>query len=115
MQMVTATADDIRSIYAGKGKYLNASDLNHQVLRDEIVDVPVLHLRQKDGSSAPKTGLEFRRLDKVLPLNSTNIGILSQVFGPDPLNWIGKHIELYTEATSYGPGIRVRPIRQSPQ
>src|SRR5262249_32036776 len=47
-------------------------------------------------------------------INKTNATKLSDAYGKQPSRWIGQIVQLYTEETPYGKGVRVRPLRKPP-
>ncbi len=104
---MNTTFDDIYG-----GKYLSGAVLGDQTLRVTIGSADVVDLRQKDGSTRRRIVLSFPGQDKQLPLNKTNADALADLCGSkDPAAWTGVSLELFTESTSYGPGIRLRPLR----
>jgi hypothetical protein len=105
---MTATFDDIYG-----SKYLSGGELGDQKLKVKIGSVETVDLRQKDGSTRRRFVLSFPGQDKSLPLNLTNANVLAQSCGKNPADWIGVPIELYTESTTFGLGIRLRPLRST--
>jgi hypothetical protein len=83
------------------------------VLRVKIGSVETVDLQQKDGGTRRRFVLSFPGQDKQLPLNKTNATVLAQSCGKDPDNWLNVTLELFTVPTTYGPGIRVRPLRST--
>ena len=90
-------------------RYFSASDLHGKTRRLKIGKVLPVELRDKDGSTKKKLALWFEGEAKSLPLNMTNAQRLAQAFGKDCTNWLGATLELYSETTPYGEGVRLRP------
>jgi hypothetical protein len=93
-------------------KYLSAADLNGETRRAKIGKVTVEVFKEKDGQSKRKALLHLVGEDKLMVVNKTNAGYLSKAFGKSFANWENQHIELYTETTQFGDGVRVRPLRK---
>ncbi|WP_316200791.1 MULTISPECIES: hypothetical protein [unclassified Bradyrhizobium] len=106
------TTNDFDALYGSK--YLGAADLSGQVIRRKIGLVEQVTLKQRDGMTKRKLAVHFDGCDKALPLNQTNASALAAVLGKDTSKWTGAAVELYTEQTTYGPGVRVRPISAAP-
>jgi hypothetical protein len=92
-------------------KYLSGVEVGNQTLPVEIGSAETVELRQKDGSTKRRLVLSFPGQDKQLVLNKTNATTLAQLLGKDHRNWIGAKLELFTESTTFGLGIRLRPLR----
>jgi hypothetical protein len=107
---MTVTESDFDKLYGSK--YLSASDLNGEQRRAKIKSVLLADLREKDGTTKKMMAVHFDAEDKPLILNKTNAVKLHQAFGKAPTNWVGNHVELYTETTQFGDGVRVRPLRK---
>jgi hypothetical protein len=45
-------------------------------------------------------------------VNRTNAKKLSEAYGKQRSDWIGQVVQLYSEDTSFGKGVRVRPMRR---
>jgi hypothetical protein len=106
------TENDFNAIYGSK--YLSATDLHGEQPRYRIGKVELANLKEKDGSTKRKLAVFFAGQDKPLLLNQTNADRLAQAYGKDGANWIGATIELYTETTSLGEGVRLRPLKRPP-
>jgi hypothetical protein len=109
--MTTTDSDDFDSLYGSK--YLGVADLKGETPRRKIGKVEVAELKQKDGSTKKKYVLFLEKEDKALIVNKTNAVKLAQAFGKKYADWPGNFIELYSEPTSFGPGVRVRPLRRA--
>jgi hypothetical protein len=92
-------------------KWLSADDLDGETPRYKIKDVRIESLRDKDGRTNNKLVLYFNGVEKALVLNKTNAGRMAAAYGKDESRWIGKAVELYTETTTYGDGIRIRILK----
>jgi hypothetical protein len=108
--MSTVTEADFDKLYGSK--YLSASDLNGEQKCVRIGKVTLAEMREKDGSTRKKMAVYFDGEDKALICNKTNAMKLQQAYGKAPNNWVGNRVELYTETTQYGDGVRVRPLRK---
>ena len=102
---------DFDNLYGSK--YLAAKDLNGETQRHKVLDVAQVELREKDGSTKKKLAMTFANVDKKLILNMTNAGRLADAFGKSPQKWIGVSVDLYSETTVFGEGIRLRPLKPS--
>jgi hypothetical protein len=63
------------------------------------------------GTVKHKYVLEFDELPKSLVLNRTNARKLAEAWGKKSHSWIGQRVTLYGEDTSFGPGVRLRPVK----
>jgi hypothetical protein len=75
-------------------KWLSADDLGDETPRYKIKEAEVASLRDKDGRTNNKLVLRF-----------------NTAYGKDESRWVGKVVELYIETTTYGPGIRIRILK----
>lgn len=93
--------------FTGNSDYLKATDLGRKRPRVRIKGV---HTREftDDKGTKEKPLLEFDGKDKMMVCNITNTRRLCEAFGTDSDKWIGNEIELYSEETEMGPGLRVR-------
>jgi hypothetical protein len=103
-------SNDFDSLYGSK--YLSAADLRGEQKRVTIDDVTIADFRQKDGSSRKKVVLTFGGEFKPMVVNKTNAAKLAQAFGKKWTGWVGNAVELYTELTPVGEGIRIRVLRK---
>ena len=93
-------------------KYLSVPDLGGSTLRVRIGKVEVADLREKDGTTRKKLVLSFIGQDKAMVLNKTNASALADAFGKNTDDWVGQHLEIYSEMTGLGkPGLRIRVFR----
>jgi len=92
-------------------KRLSADDLGDETPRYKIKEAEVASLRDKDGRTNNKLVLRFNNVEKGLILNKTNAGRMATAYGKDESRWVGKVVELYIETTTYGPGIRIRILK----
>ena len=93
-------------------KYLNGSDVGAQLFKLVIKSIS-METMENDGASKPV--MYFTEAVKGMVINSTNWDNMSMVFGDESDNWIGKQIEMYTEATRTPNGqptrgVRIRPV-----
>ena len=107
---MTTDTDDFDALYGSR--YLGVADLKGATPRRKIGKVEVAELRQKDGSTRKKYVLFLEGEDKALIVIKTNAVKLAEAFGKERTAWPGNWIELYSEPTSFGPGVRVRPLRK---
>jgi hypothetical protein len=92
-------------------KYLGVADLKDGEPRCTIRNVEVAELKDKAGTVKHKYVLEFDELPKSLVLNRTNARKLAEAWGKKSHSWIGQRVTLYGEDTSFGPGVRLRPVK----
>jgi hypothetical protein len=104
-------SDDFDDLYGSK--YLSAADLKGQQRRAKIGKTDVADFKEKNGASKRKYVLYFEGEDKVMVLNKTNAQKLASTYGKDRASWVGQHVELYSETTSFGEGLRLRPLRKA--
>ena len=109
--MTMTDTDDFDALYGSK--YLGVADLKGATPRRKIGKVEVAELRQKDGSTRKKYVLYFEQEDKALVVNATNAKKLAEAFGKDRTLWPGNWVKLYSEPTSFGPGLRTQPLRKA--
>jgi hypothetical protein len=102
--------DDFDKIYGSK--YLGEADLEGGEPRLKISKVELAELRDKSGSSKLKFVIWFEGADKGLVVNKTNAKKLADAYGKQPDKWVGQIVQLYSEDTSFGKGVRVRPMRK---
>ena len=93
-------------------KYLNAADVGSGTFKLTIVSV-VMEKMENDGAMKPV--MSFQGAQKTMPINATNWDNMASVYGDESDNWVGKQIEMYTEATrmpngSPTRGVRIRPV-----
>jgi len=104
------TVADFDKIYGSK--YLGEADLEGGEPRLKISKVELVELRDKNGSTKLKFVIWFEDTDKGLVLNKTNAKKLADAYGKQPDKWVGQIVQLYSEDTSFGKGVRVRPMRK---
>ena len=89
-------------------KFLSGTTLGNRRLRLTIAGVKKMPLRDpKTGQTEKKPVLGFTN-GQLLALNKINRQVLRDALGDDPLKWIGAVVEVRTESTSMGPGVRNR-------
>jgi hypothetical protein len=104
------TADDLEGNL--QSKFLSGTSLGSNKLRLTIAGVKNMPLRDsKTGNTEKKPVLGFTN-GRLLPLNKTNLRSLKEKLG-DPAKWPGAILDVYTETTSMGPGIRLSVISGS--
>ena len=69
-------------------------------------------MREKNGTTKRKYVIMFEGVEKGLVLNKTNARRLAEAYGKQSSNWIGQIVQLYAEDTTFGKGVRVRPMRK---
>jgi hypothetical protein len=104
--------DDFDDLYGSK--YLSVADLKDDEPRLEIGKVEVAELREKNGTTKRKYVVWFVGVEKGLVINNTNARKLADAYGKQPSRWISQIVQLYSEETAYGKGVRVRPLRKPP-
>jgi hypothetical protein len=104
------TADDLEDNL--QSKFLSGTSLGGKRLRLTAAGVKNMPLRDsKTGNIEKKPVLGFTN-GQLLPLNKTNLRMLKEKLG-DPSKWPGAILDVYTETTSMGPGIRLNVISKS--
>jgi hypothetical protein len=101
--------DEFDDLYGSK--YLSAADLKDDEPRLKIGKVAVAELRDKSGTTRRKYVVFFEGVDKGLVINKTNARRLAEAYGKQSTKWIGQIVQLYSEETDFGKGVRVRPMR----
>jgi hypothetical protein len=94
-----------------KGKFLKAADIGQT---RPIVTIDVIAVEEVGEEKKPMPILSFAGKDKRLVCNVTNWNTLTDLFGEETDEWLGKKIRLLTEETTYG-GKRVMAVRISCQ
>jgi hypothetical protein len=107
---VNINDDDFDALYGSK--YLSVADLKDGEPRFKIGKVEVAELREKNGTTKRKYVMLFEGVEKGLVINKTNARKLAEVYGKQSSKWIGQIVQLYAEETSFGKGVRVRPMRK---
>ena len=102
--------DDFDDLYGSK--YFSASDLKDSEPRLKVGKVEVAELREKNGTTKRKYVMLFEGVEKGLVINKTNARKLADAYGKQSSKWIGQIVQLYSEDTSFGKGVRVRPLRK---
>lgn len=92
-------------------KYLNATDVGNQTFKLTIVSV-VMERMENDGAMKPV--MSFKGAQKSMPVNATNWDNMAMVYGDESDDWIGKQVEMYTEATRMPNGTPTRGVRIRP-
>jgi hypothetical protein len=104
------TADDLEDNL--QSKFLSGTSLGNNKLRLTITGVKNMPLRDsKTGNTEKKPVLGFTN-GQLLPLNKTNLRSLKEKLG-NPAKWPGAMLDIYTETTSMGPGIRLSVVTGS--
>ena len=101
----------MRKSEALPSKYLSAADVGNQTFKLVVANV-VMEKMDDDGKMKPV--MSFHNTQKGLPINATNWDNMASVYGDESGGWIGKQVELYTEATRMmgqpTRGVRIRPV-----
>ena len=92
-------------------KYLNATDVGNQTFKLTVANV-VMEKMENDGVMKPV--MSFHGAQKGMPINATNWDNMASVYGDESDNWIGKQVEMYTEATRMPNGTPTRGVRVRP-
>ncbi len=92
-------------------KYLNATDVGNKVFKLTIANVS---MEKMENDGAMKPVMTFHNAQKGMPVNATNWDNMAMVYGDESDNWIGKHIEMFTEATRMPNGTPTRGVRIRP-
>ena len=93
-------------------KYLNGSDVGAQLFKLVVKSI-VMEKMENDGAMKPV--MYFTNAQKGLVVNATNWDNMTTVYPDDSDAWIGKTVEMYTEATRTPNGqptrgVRIRPV-----
>jgi hypothetical protein len=108
--MSTLDEDVFDDIYGSK--YFGVTDLKDGEPRFKIGKVEIAQLREKNGTTKRKYLVLFEGVEKGLVINKTNARKLAETYGKQSSKWIGQIVQLYAEDTSFGKGVRVRPLRK---
>jgi hypothetical protein len=92
-------------------KYLNATDVGNGTFKLTVVSI-VMEKMENDGAMKPV--MSFQGAQKSMPINATNWDNMAVVYGDESDNWIGKQVEMYTEATRMPNGTPTRGVRIRP-
>jgi hypothetical protein len=103
---MTTEFDDIYG-----SKYLSVADLHGEQIKRRIAKVETTELKGKDGASKKRYVMYFNNVEKPLVVNKTNATKMASALGKDSSAWIGTMVELYSEMTPMGEGVRLRPIK----
>src|SRR5262245_12082836 len=93
-------------------RFFTAADLKGEQLRVKIGKIEVGELREKTGGVKRKLIVYFDGQEKALVLNKTNATAIANAFGKKYANWVGEFVSLVSAPTSFGEGVRVRPLRK---
>ena len=85
-------------------KYLKAADL------DGDTKVTITKIVPEKIDDQVKPVVSFQGMDLKLALNKTNAAVISEMYGPETDNWIGKNLVLYLAKVDYA-GKRVDAVR----
>jgi hypothetical protein len=110
MEMKMLDEEAFDDIYGSK--YFSVSDLKDGEPRFKVGKVEVAELREKNGATKRKFVLLFEGVDKGLVVNKTNAKKLAEAYGKQSSKWVGQTVQLYSEDTTFGKGVRVRPLRK---
>ncbi|MGH8772162.1 MAG: hypothetical protein ACREV2_13455 [Burkholderiales bacterium] len=98
-----------------KSTYLRAADLKGSSVKVQIEEV---RMEVMPDGEEEKPVLSFVGKDRGLVLNRTNANLLSERYGDDTEQWLGKTVELVTERVSFRgkltDGIRVKVPSAAP-
>lgn len=101
----------MRKSEALPSKYLSAADVGNQTFQLVVANV-VMEKMDDDGKMKPV--MSFHNTQKGLPINATNWDNMAVVYGDESGGWVGKQVEIYTEATRMmgqpTRGVRIRPV-----
>jgi hypothetical protein len=92
-------------------KFFSSSDLHGKTPQYTIGKTDKVELKGKDGTSKKRYLIYFDGVEKPLVLNKTNATRLAAAFGKNRSGWVGKTVELYSEPTNLGEGVRIRPLK----
>jgi hypothetical protein len=96
-------------------KWFSANDLDGEdTQRHKIGKAEPVEVREKDGTKKRKLAIWFDGVERALILNRTNYTRLTTAYGKDAVKWVGATVEVYTEVTPVGVGVRLRRIKSKP-
>lgn len=101
---------NINEIY--QSEFLRADQLGGQPRR-AVIEATTVEVLGQGEQAQQKVVLKFKGAKQRLPLNKTNAMTLSDAWGPNSDNWIGRKIELRPEKVLYA-GKMVDSIRTHP-
>jgi hypothetical protein len=108
--MTMEDEDVFDDIYGSK--YFSVSDLKDGEPRVKVGKVEVAELQEKNGATKRKFVILFEGVDKGLVVNKTNAKKFADAYEKQSSKWVGQIVQLYSEDTSFGKGVRVRPLRK---
>ena len=89
-------------------KYMKAADVKEgDVVKIERLTMEEIEDRDS-GVPIPTIVMYLSGYKPYILRTKTNITMLRAFFGAETDNWVGRDVELYTEPTEMGPGIRFR-------
>ena len=108
------TQMDINAAFPSK--YLKAADLQGHTV---TVQIASCHMDDVGDDTGDKPVLTFHGKDKGLVLNKTNSQMITEMYGAETDNWIGKSITIRPDKTTYGGRLvdclRVNYVAAEPQ
>ncbi|MGO9046168.1 MAG: hypothetical protein ACLQFW_04665 [Xanthobacteraceae bacterium] len=112
----TPNEEDLEACYGSK--FLTATGLGDRKIRTKIARIRKQALQQQGGGTKTKFILSFSTVDKEMVLNVTNKIVLVDALGPNPADWIGAEVGLFTEPTVMAGkatrGLRLRVLGKPP-
>jgi hypothetical protein len=95
--------------YAKPSKYIRATDIGDGTLVLTVADVKEASIGRYGD---PAVLLSFAEDTRQLSLNASRLRAMISAYGDNTDDWAGNAVELFTEQTDMGPGIRIRPTNR---
>lgn len=102
----------VSDIYGSK--FLKSEELKGKPITTVIEDAEVEEVKGQDGTIRPRIILQLKDVAKRLIINATNAGNMSEAFGDDTDEWIGRTIKVGVHKVLYA-GKKVDGIYVEPQ
>lgn len=113
---------NVNDIYGTSGSFLNAKIASDEKLFRKTLTITgeeVMEFNKRDKNGNPKLNdkgeevkeskliLDLEETDYRMVINKTNAFILSDLYGPESEDWVGKQIQILKTKTSFGDSIQV--------
>ena len=88
-------------------RWIKAGDLDGKIVK---LQIELADWQEVGSENEEKIVLAFVGQNKRLILNVTNARALAQAWSKNASLWAGRWVEMWSVETTFGPGVRVRPI-----
>ena len=102
---------NLDQLFQSNSNFLKAQDI-HSPFLAKITGVRVATFKNDEGRDDNKVILALDNIEQEIRLAYTNTQNLMSAWGSESEEWKGRDVEVYTEHTNLGPGVRVRPHQQ---